>query len=492
VTDIVDTAIAADIATHAPTATSPGDKLRFSVKTLYGSGALVETVINTVLTAYHFFYLTAICGMSGSLAGLSAFIGLAVDAFVDPFVGSLSDRTRSRFGRRHPYMMFAALPIAIAFGLLFSIPSFFTGQALFFYSTGILLCMRFGLSSYVIPYMAMGGELTDDFHERSVVVAYRHAFGILAGFLPLLLGLPLFLKGDNVYLRAAYMPYAWTCACIVLFGAAVSTFGTLNERHRLHQPADGAAGHNFFAEVAEVFKNKSFIILFSSLVIFFIAQGMAGVLALSAGLFFWKLNTQTLFLLQIAVPFGSAVGIPIILGLAQRFEKRTITLAGQLTFCLGQMTLPLLRIAGVLPPNGPALTTLLVGNYFVVGITVTALVIGFQSMMADAADEHDFLFGTRREGIYFAGLSFAVKLTAAAGVLAAGKATDWIGIPRGLAQHGGANIHLADSTVRNLGLIAGPVPALITLTCLIVTWFYRIDRKRHAEIRTALEARRQT
>jgi GPH family glycoside/pentoside/hexuronide:cation symporter len=489
VTDIADGALAPDLAPHTPA--TPVEKLSFSIKTLYGSGALVETVINTVLTAYHFFYLTAICGMSGSLAGLSAFIGLAVDAFVDPFVGSLSDRTRSRFGRRHPFMIFSAIPIAITFGLLFSIPPFFSGQALFLYSTGILLCMRFGLSSFVIPYMAMGGELTDDFHERSVVVAYRHAFGIIAGFVPLMIGLPLFLKGDNVYLRAAYMPYAWSCACIVLFGAAVSIFGTLKERHRLHQPAEGTTGHNFFLEVAEVFRNSSFRILFFALVIFFVAQGMAGVLALSAGLFFWKLNTQTLFLLQIAVPFGSAVGIPIILALAQRFEKRTITLAGQLTFCLGQMTLPLLRIAGALPPNGPVLTALLVANYFIVGITVTAMVIGFQSMMADAADEHDFLFGTRREGIYFAGLSFAVKLTAAAGVLAAGNATDWIGIPRGVAQHGAANIHLADSTVRNLGLIAGPVPAVITLTCMIITWFYRIDRKRHAEIRAALAARRK-
>jgi GPH family glycoside/pentoside/hexuronide:cation symporter len=477
----------------APTASAAGtERLGFGIKTIYGSGALVETVINTVLTAYHLFYLTAVCGMSGKLAGLSAFIGLAVDAFVDPFIGSLSDNSRSRWGRRHPFMIAAALPITIAFGLLFTIPASFSGTMLFVYATGVLLCMRFGLSTFVIPYMAMGGELTDDFHERSIVVAFRHAFGILAGFLPLLIGLPLFLKGGNVLLRQAYIPYAWTCAGIVLAGAAASGFGSLPVRNRLHTPAADAAPMNFFHEVAEVFRNRSFLILFGALVIFFVAQGLAGVLALDTALFFWKLPTGTISVLQLAVPFGSAIGIPIILSLAKNFEKRTITLGGQLGFCLAQMALPLLRIVGALPPNGSLLTSILVANFVFVGITVTALVIGFQSMMADAADEHDFLFGSRREGIYFAGLSFSVKLTAAVGVLLGGTARDLIGVPISIAQHGGMNIHLPAETIRNLGLVSGPVPALITMTCIWITWHYRIDRKRHAEIKSVLDERRRS
>jgi len=491
VTELIEDAAAFVMTPPATTAASK-ERLGFGIKTVYGSGALVDAVIATVLTAYHLFYLTAVCGMSGKLAGLSAFIGLAVDAFVDPFVGSWSDNSRSHWGRRHPFMIAAALPITLGFGLLFTIPASFSGIALFVYATGVLLCMRFGLSAFVVPYMAMGGELTDDFHERSVVVAFRHAFGIIAGFLPLLIGLPLFLKGGNVLIREAYIPYAWTCAMIVLAGAALSSFGSLGIRHRLHIPTEAnLRGKNFFREVAEVFRNRSFLILFSALVIFFIAQGLAGVLALDSALFFWKLPTGTISLLQLAVPFGSAIGIPIILTLARRLEKRTITLGGQLGFCLAQLTLPLLRIGGLLPPNGQLLTSILIANYVFVGITVTALVIGFQSMMADAADEHDFLFGARREGIYFAGLSFSVKLTAAVGVLLGGNARDLIGLPTSIARHGGMNVHLSAETVRNLGLVSGPVPALITMTCIWITWHYRIDRKRHAEIKKVLDERRR-
>jgi GPH family glycoside/pentoside/hexuronide:cation symporter len=153
---------------------------------------------------------------------------------------------------------------------------------------------------------------------------------------------------------------------------------------------------------------------------------------------------------------------------------------------------PLLRIAGVLPPNGTALYSILVSNAFVAGIVVTALVIGFQSMMADAADEHDFRFGVRREGIYFAGLSFSVKVTAGIGVLIAGVALDAIGFPTAwISAHPHSVVTLAPFTLRNLGLIAGPMPAVITAVCIVITSFYRIDRKRHAEIQKTLTERKR-
>lgn len=464
--------------------------LSFRTKAIYGSGSLVETVINAALTNFHLFYLTAVCGLSGTLAGASGFAALAIDAFFDPFMGYLSDGTHSRFGRRHPYMIVAAVPIAITFGLLFSIPSGFKGFGLFLYSTSIVLAMRIGLSAFVVPFMAMGGELTDDYHERSIVVTYRHFFGIIGGIIPVLIGLPLFLSGNNMLLRGAYIPYVWTCAAVVLGGALFSSLGSLDTVPRLHQ-AKTEASRNIGRDFLEVFKNKSFVVLFVALLIFFIAQGTAGVLALHASKYFWRLPTANIASIQILYPIGQALGIPIILAFATRLEKRTITLGGQIAFCALQAGLPLLRIAGLLPPNGPLLYAMITANWIIVGVSVTAMVIGFQSMMADAADEHDYLFGARREGVYFAGLSFSVKLTAGVGVLIGGIALDAIGFPSGwIAAHPLATVHLADLTVRNLGLVAGPMPAAITAICILVTWFYRIDRKRHAEITETLNARR--
>jgi GPH family glycoside/pentoside/hexuronide:cation symporter len=490
-TEVVEDTIQLSLPETGGTPLSRSEKLGFRTKTVYGSGALVENVINTVLTNFHLFYMTAVCGLSGTIFGFSAFLALAINALVDPFVGSLSDNTRSRLGRRHPYMIVAALPITVTFGLLFTMPPSFSGPVLFFYSTAILLLMRFGLSTFVIPYMAMGGELSDDYHERSIVVAFRHSFGIIAGIVPALIGLPLFLRGSNVLSRAAYVPYAWTCAAIVLAGALASSLGSLNTLGRLYRAgeASGDPFRRFVREIAEVARNRSFLILMGALIFFFIAQGAAGVLTLHATKFFWKLPNNVIAAFQIAVPVGMAVGIPIITLIARKLEKRTIVLGGQITFCLLQFSLPVLRIAGVLPANGPLLNAILVGDAFVIGVVVTALVIGFQSMMADAADEHDLLFGARREGIYFAGLSFAVKMTAGAGVLVGGIALDVIGFPTGIVSRADAMVQLLPATERNLGLIAGPLPALITLVCVLITWFYRIDRARHAVIRDGIDAR---
>jgi GPH family glycoside/pentoside/hexuronide:cation symporter len=150
-----------------------------------------------------------------------------------------------------------------------------------------------------------------------------------------------------------------------------------------------------------------------------------------------------------------------------------------------------MRIAGVLPPNGPALYAILIGLSVVLGAVVACAGIGFQSMMADAADEHEFIFGTRREGLYFAGLNFSAKAASGVGALVAGGALTLIRFPTDLATHGGANVVIDAAKLRNLGLIFGPGIAVIYAIAAAVFMFYRLDRPAYGEIQAALEARRK-
>src|SRR5215467_13722003 len=87
-------------------------------KTTYGSGALADGMASAAL-GFLFFYMTAVCGLSGTLAGASLVIALLVDSVADPMIGSLSDNTSTPFGRRHPWMLLAVLPLALSLGLLF-------------------------------------------------------------------------------------------------------------------------------------------------------------------------------------------------------------------------------------------------------------------------------------------------------------------------------------------------------------------------------------
>ena len=108
-------------------------KLSFGNLAFYGAGSLVENATGPVL-ALSLFYLSAICGLTGSQAGFVAMLTLVVDSACDPLVGSMSDNSRSRHGRRHPFMLLSLLPIFVAFGLLFSVPLGLSGTALFVYA----------------------------------------------------------------------------------------------------------------------------------------------------------------------------------------------------------------------------------------------------------------------------------------------------------------------------------------------------------------------
>ena len=390
-------------------------------------------------------------------------------------------------------MIASFVPMFVGLGMLFTVPAGLSGWTLFVYVTGMALILRLGLSAFIVPYIALGAELTDDYLERSRVVAWRSFFSVPATLVPIILGYSVFLGGKaGLFHRAAYIPFGWTCAAILCVFGAAATFGTLPVLARMHRtiPSTDHPLTRFAREIAEVFRNRSFLILFSVVLLFFVAQGTAATLGLHGGKFFWKLSVPTIQFLSIVGTLGLVLGIPLVAVLGPHVEKKTMVIWSLVYICVTQAGLPLLRMAGMLPPNGTALTAILVTNGVIAGIAVTFLAIGFQSMMADAADEHELLFGARREGLYFSGITFSAKAASGIGSFIAGFALDLIDFPVDIASKGGDSIHLTGATVNGLGLVYGVAPAAITAICILLTIFYRIDRHTHAAIQTELVTRR--
>jgi GPH family glycoside/pentoside/hexuronide:cation symporter len=238
-------------ARHAPVG------LRF--KLLYGSGALVDGIITAALTYFLLFYLTAVCGLSGSFAGSALLIGLLMDALVEPAVGLLSDNTRSRMGRRLPYLLYGTLPVAILFALLFSIPSSLGHAPLLVYATFCSMAVRIGQSVFNIPYVAVGAEVTDDYAERSSITSYRVCFSMLGIFLTIGLGLGLFMSGPSGLLnRGAYVPFGWTCAALIAAGGFCGALATRGVLPRLHvsDRAHGPVLTTFLFEIRDILRNR--------------------------------------------------------------------------------------------------------------------------------------------------------------------------------------------------------------------------------------------
>ncbi|MFI4933340.1 MAG: MFS transporter [Caulobacterales bacterium] len=465
--------------------------LGFAMLGIYSSGAMVDVVITFALNNLLFFYLTIICGMSGTAAGVVTFLSLVVDAAVDPLLGSFSDNTRSRFGRRHPFLIGSVIPTTVAFLLLFSIPAALHGLTLFAYAMVMSLAFRFGYSAFQVPYLALGAELSDDYHERSTIVGYRVFMAIIATIAATILAYNVFLPGPHIYQRAAYTPLAASFGAILIATGLLAGFGTLSTRKRLHQAGETEGGGvaRLVSEMVEIFRNGSFRTLFASALVFFVSQGVAVSLTQDANLYFWQLSTDDLRNLSFAYTGGLTLGIFIAAGLASRLEKRVAAQVGLLIFAAAQFAPVTLRVLGVLPPGAPSLIMLMLA-YAALGVAVTIAVIGYQSMMADAADEHEHLFGARREGLYFAGISFSVKASSGLGTLIAGVAIDLIGFPHDIAAKGASAV-IAPGILRELALIYGPGAAIATVISTAMLLGYRLNRKAHAKILETLTERRQ-
>ncbi|HEV7157116.1 MAG TPA: MFS transporter [Caulobacteraceae bacterium] len=453
---------------------------------VYGSGALVEVMINFALGQFLLFYLTIACGLPGAFAGVVGLLSLTIDAVIDPLVGSLSDNLRGRLGRRHPFLIGAAPPTALIMILLFSLPLGLGGGALFIYATALSLALRIGLSCFQVPYYALGAELSDNYAERSTIVGFRVGFGVIGTLLATALSYGLFLAppGATTH-RAAYVPMAWSFAAVIAGAGLFSGFGTLATRGRLHRAASlgGAGGLRRLAtEISEIFRNRSFRVLFSAILLFFVAQGVATPLTLYANTYFWKISTVQIRDLTFIYTGGLAVGIVITGLLSRRLEKRTVAFIGLACFLLSQLLPAPLRILGLLPTKNAVMLALTVA-VILLGMGSSAAIIGYQSMMADAADEHEHLFGARREGLYFAGINFSAKASSGLGALIAGLALDAIGFPHGA---GALAAKVPPRAVTELALIYGPGAAVVSFVSVTILFAYRINRRRHGEIIAAL------
>ncbi len=470
----------------------PHARLTARIKATAGAGQLVESVSSTVFGTFLFFYYTALLGLPGSLVGAATAISLVIDALVDPLLGSLSDNTRSRWGRRAPYMVVGAPLVALGLGLLFSPPSGLSTPGLFAWLVSMSLLMRFAVSVFHVPFLALGAELSQDYVERSSVVAYRTMFSIVGPLLMLVLGYGVFLGGP-VGLRhvQGYAPLGWTSAVVILIGGVVAVLGVRRFAGGLAvAPKDGTALHRrLILELGEVFRNPSFLVLFVLSVLFSAAQGMATSLSQYMHLFVWRISSAQILLITLAVFAGLFVGVPLAPIVAKRLEKKTLVMGGLAMLCVAQGGLSGLRALGLISITGDATIIPLGINGFLagVGLAVTGIAIG--SMMADAADEHEFLFGARREGLYFAGLSFAAKAATGLGALLAGVALDIVHFPKGVAG-AALGTHLTPAIVSNLAWAAGPTAAMVSLLATATLFLYRIDAKRHAMIAEALRVRK--
>ncbi|MEJ7927314.1 MFS transporter [Sphingobium sp. AN641] len=456
-------------------------KLGAGFKLAYGSGQMVDAATQAALGTFLLFYLTTVCGISPDLAGIILFLSLAIDAVADPLIGAISDHYRSRWGRRLPFMAGALAPLAASITALFALPSGMGASMLFAYVLGLNIVVRVSLSVFSLPYSALAAEVSDDYRERSSIMAYRSIFIVLGTFACLGPAFSLIFSGrGGLQEREAYPLLGLLIAFLTILSGLICILG-VSRQVRALPPGHGERGlagaaDGFLRDISQLLHNPTFMKLFAGAIIVLIGSGSALALNLHAYRFYWGLSAEQIQLPTLALPVGMLIGTPFAVQLLRHVEKRTGALVAIILLAVTQGSLPLLNMTGILPHGNPLLG-LLIANGAVFGICSNLCFICFYSMAADAIDEHDHLFGVRCEGLYYASLTFAAKAATGVGSMLAGLGLKWIGFP---AAHAPSDLaSLPSATVVGLGLLWGPGLAVLLFAGAPFFLAYRLDRRRH-------------
>ena len=460
-------------------------------KVFYSLGQAAQSGGFDTAVGFVFFYYTVVLGLSGALVGAALAVGLAFDAAVDPMIGSWSDNTKSRLGRRLPLMIAAIPPTVISVGLLFSPPQNLSQPLLFGWLMLMSVAGRGFISLFHVPYVALGAELATGYAERTSVVVYRSVAGILAGLVITALGFSVFFADGGLQRADGYPGFGWSAAGVLFVCMSACCLGLRRHAASLPQPERIAQPmvQRLPIEVKEIFANRSFRLLFVSAVITFVAQGLNATLNSHAFVFVWLLKSESIQFISYAFIVGLLLGVGVAPRLQLRMEKKNVVLIGLALLIANWLVIQGSWLLGVYSPVGDAALAPMQLNSFVAGIGLGFVNVSYPSMMADAADEHEHLFGRRREGLYFAGLGFANKAAVSVGVFLAGIALDIIRFPDDMGQRVGEL--LAHDVQFRLVLVWGPLPAIVAVISMLIFTAYGITRARHAEIAAALRQKRE-
>lgn len=473
--------------------------LTVRVKVSYGVGQLAEGLKNGALSTFLLFYYSQVVGLSPTLAGLAIGISLAFDAVIDPIIGSISDHWRSRWGRRHPFIFIALVPMTVAFIMLFS-PPVSGDVALFAWLLFWVIIVRLAMSMYLIPYLALGAELSNDFSERVSLVGFRMFFSIAGGAAASTIGFQFFFTPTEDFAVGqlnpdAYLPFA-IALVIVMCGALLSCgFGTRAFIPFLPKPQDKVDFHPFLIvrrtllDVGQALRQAHFAWLFSGIMLVYIMIGTNAALDLYLGTYFWEYSSQQMVALSFAYPAGSVIGLLLSPAFQRRFGKRAGLLFGTVVWGTLQVLPVVLRLLGWFPDNDSDLLAPLVAAVRIVqGMCGVQANTAFGSAIAEVADVGELRTGRRQEGIYFASNSFSHQIASGLGSVIAGLALDLIAWPSSSTIQSAADIPAA--TIFNLGLVYGPVTVGFSALTYWCYTHYRMTREEHAEVLKQLAQRR--
>jgi len=443
-------------------------KLSVSEKIGYGLGDLASNFFWQMFAIFMAKFYTDVFLLGAATMGTMMLVTRIADAFFDPMIGTIADRTVTRWGHFRPYLIWMSLPMALTAVLAFTVPDL-DGSARTVYAYVTLMLMMFAYSAINIPYSALLGVLTPDSRERTSVTSYRFVMALIPVFIIVNTTLPLvqYFGGSDT------SPYGWQMTMVVYSTVAVLLFFATfaMTRERVQPPPKQKT--SLATDLKDLVRNRPWVVLCG-----------VGIAALTYGNI---RNTVTIYYFDYVVPNGSGYFGPVlttgaiafILGvmatspLAKRFGKRN--------FYLVSMSVTALLTFGFyfVPPENIKLVW---AANTIINFCAAPTAPLVWAMYADTADYSEWKWGRRATGLIFSAASFAQKLGWAIGGAGAGWLLAYFGYLPNVAQ--------SPRTVHGIVLMMSVIPAIAAIVAVAALWFYEIDEATVQRMSVDLKARR--
>ncbi|WP_296679219.1 MFS transporter [Novosphingobium sp.] len=414
--------------------TPRADALPLRVKLFNGLGSIAYGVKDNGFSTFLLIFYSQVIGLDAKLVSLALMLALIVDAFVDPLIGHLSDRTYTRWGRRHPWLYAAPVPLGLAWMLLWSPPADHTH--IFTYLVVVAILVRTLVSCCEVPSQSLVAELTSDYDERTSLVRLRYLFGWSGGLLLFFLANTVFLRADETHAVGQLNPEGYwrfgLCGAVLMVGAVlISALGqhgrvaTIPEFKPAAQSARGALD-----EILEALRHPAAVILLSAAMIAIASTQMAFAIANYLYLYVWQLDETGFAVLPGLLLCTVVSAFVIVRPLHQRYGKRDTAIACNLISVIIWVIPFVLRYVGFWPEPGSTPSTALIFGFLLVTNTAGIMVfISAQSMLADVVEASFEQTGRRTEGTFAAGWMFVQKCGTAIGIGLTGLIVSLAGLP---------------------------------------------------------------
>jgi GPH family glycoside/pentoside/hexuronide:cation symporter len=439
---------------------------RFS-KILYGSGDIGFSLTTTIVAAYFAIFLTDVVGLAPAVAAAAIFIGRSWDYVNDPMIGYISDSTRTRWGRRRPFLLFGALPFGLAFALMWWRPPL-AGLALAVYYGAAYLLFDTAATFVYMPYYALTPELTSDYDERTSITSYRMFFSIAASLVAFTV--PIAIVGA---FRPESSGRVLTMGGIFGLASALPLFlvfsGTRERKEyteakppRLRETLKAALG------------NKPLLLSLGIYIFTWVSMDIMQTILLYLITYCFKRQAQSDLIM--GVIFVTAIAaLPFWNWVARRWNKRAAYIAGIAFWAAVQLVIITLGPGTGLGP--------IIALCVMAGIGVGAAHVLSWAILPDAVEWDEWKTGERHEGTFYSLVTLSQKIASSVAIPLALLLLGVLGYKGGAAEQ-------PPSALFAIRLITGPIPAVLLCLGILCAILYPVTRTMHETILKDLEARR--